>query len=68
MPENDEEPGIIIVASRFLVERKIGKGSFGEVFMGVDKETGDKVAIKIVQEFPLLSIRKFLKPHQLEHS
>ena len=38
----------IIVANRYIIEKKIGKGSFGEVFKGFDKETNEPVAIKVV--------------------
>uniref|UniRef100_A0A915JPX7 non-specific serine/threonine protein kinase n=1 Tax=Romanomermis culicivorax TaxID=13658 RepID=A0A915JPX7_ROMCU len=34
--------------SRFFKQEKIGRGSFGEVFKGVDKSTGQIVAIKII--------------------
>jgi len=38
----------ILVANRFIIDKKIGKGSFGEVFKGHDKDTNLPVAIKIV--------------------
>lgn len=38
----------IQVANRFIIEKKIGKGSFGEVYKGYDKETRTPVAIKVV--------------------
>lgn len=34
--------------SRFFKQEKIGRGSFGEVYKGVDKSTGQIVAIKII--------------------
>eukprot|EP01130_Rhizamoeba_saxonica_P019008 TRINITY_DN9729_c0_g1_i1.p1 TRINITY_DN9729_c0_g1~~TRINITY_DN9729_c0_g1_i1.p1 ORF type:complete len:428 (-),score=130.46 TRINITY_DN9729_c0_g1_i1:73-1317(-) len=33
---------------KFEKKKKIGKGSFGEVFLGIDKETNEEVAIKII--------------------
>jgi serine/threonine protein kinase len=36
------------VANKYIIDKKIGKGSFGEVFKGHDKDTGEEVAIKIV--------------------
>ena len=32
----------------YVKQEKIGKGSFGEVFKGIDKKTKDVVAIKII--------------------
>jgi serine/threonine protein kinase len=34
------------VAGRFKMGRKIGSGSFGEIYLGVDEESGKQVAIK----------------------
>ncbi|PVH90830.1 kinase-like protein, partial [Periconia macrospinosa] len=36
-----------LVAGRYYLGRSIGRGSFGEVYSGVDKHTGKKVAIKV---------------------
>ena len=33
---------------RFLKQEKIGRGSFGEVFKGIDKKDSNVVAIKII--------------------
>ena len=38
----------IMVANKYIIEKKIGKGSFGEVFKGFDKDTNQAVAIKVV--------------------
>lgn len=35
------------IAQKFKLGRKLGSGSFGEVFHGVDVETGEEVAIKL---------------------
>ncbi|EGG18570.1 severin kinase [Cavenderia fasciculata] len=32
----------------FIKQEKIGKGSFGEVFKGINKKTGETIAIKII--------------------
>lgn len=36
-----------IIAQRFRIGRKIGEGSFGEVYTGIDTKSGSKVAIKL---------------------
>jgi serine/threonine protein kinase len=41
----------IIVADKYIIQRQIGKGSFGEVYRGYDKDTKELVAIKIVSNF-----------------
>jgi len=33
---------------RYTIHEQIGRGSFGEVFRGVDNETGEIVAIKVI--------------------
>jgi serine/threonine protein kinase len=38
----------IIVANKYIIDKKIGRGSFGEVFKGYDKDTREPVAIKVV--------------------
>jgi serine/threonine protein kinase len=37
---------------RFTRLRKVGSGSFGEVYQGVDNETGEAVAIKASRLIP----------------
>ncbi|GMI94271.1 casein kinase I, CASEIN KINASE I-LIKE 11 [Hibiscus trionum] len=36
-----------VVGGKFKIGRKIGAGSFGELFLGVNVETGEEVAIKM---------------------
>lgn len=33
---------------RFMITKSIGKGSFGEIFQGLDTQTNKEVAIKMV--------------------
>ena len=42
-------PDSIIVGEKFLVGRTLGEGSFGQIQLGTNIETGDFVAIKIVK-------------------
>lgn len=39
------------VAGRFKMGKKIGSGSFGEIFLAVDLQTNKEVAIKFVSYF-----------------
>jgi hypothetical protein len=41
-------PDSIVVGDKFLVGRTLGEGSFGQIQLGTNIETGDYVAIKIV--------------------
>jgi len=34
-------------AERFKIERHIGSGSFGDVYIGIDSRTGERVALKV---------------------
>jgi serine/threonine protein kinase len=47
--------------NRYIVKKKLGKGSFGQVVQAVDKLTGEHVAIKIVKSKNL-----FLRQARLE--
>mmetsp|Transcript_12884 Transcript_12884/g.32490 ORF Transcript_12884/g.32490 Transcript_12884/m.32490 type:complete len:316 (-) Transcript_12884:335-1282(-) len=40
-------PASRLVAGRFQLEQRIGSGSFGDVYSGLDIQSGEKVAIKI---------------------
>ncbi|KAI1191939.1 casein kinase I isoform delta [Nemania serpens] len=39
----------ILVDDRYRVDRKIGQGGFGLVYSGTDMQTGDEVAIKLME-------------------
>jgi serine/threonine protein kinase len=41
------------VAGRFKMGKKIGSGSFGEIFLAVDLQTNKEVAIKFVSGLSL---------------
>lgn len=49
-PLDSSEDQHIIVANKYIIEKKIGRGSFGEVFKGFDKDTNEPVAIKVVSQ------------------
>ncbi len=38
---------VFLIAGRWKLIRKIGSGSFGEIFLGINNETGEEVAIKL---------------------
>jgi len=37
-----------IIANKYTLTEQIGKGAFGEVYIGVSKDGSQKVAIKLV--------------------
>ena len=47
----DDSSYEIRVAGRFKMGKKIGSGSFGEIFLAVDLQTNKEVAIKFVWFF-----------------
>ena len=36
-----------VLGGNFVLEKKLGKGAFGEIYLGVQKTTHKKVAIKL---------------------
>ena len=51
------------VAGRFKMGKKIGSGSFGEIFLALDMHTGKEVAIKFVL---IISLWNFRNQSKLE--
>lgn len=47
--EGGEEKNQIIVGKVYRVQRKIGKGSFSSVYLGIHVATGERVAIKLIK-------------------
>ena len=37
------------IVDNYVLERRIGKGQFGEVFKGYNKKTGQDIAVKCVR-------------------
>jgi hypothetical protein len=40
-----------VCGDRYMITKSIGKGSFGEIFQGIDTQTKKEVAIKMVEIF-----------------
>jgi serine/threonine protein kinase len=47
------------VAGRFKMGKKIGSGSFGEIFLAVDMNTMKEVAVKFVGYYLLTTIYQY---------
>lgn len=62
------ESGRIRVAKQYLIQKKLGAGSFGEVYQGLNTSTNEEVAIKIEEaqsKFPqILSEAKIISSLQ----
>jgi len=37
----------VIVCEKYKLDRKIGSGSFGDIYLGVNKKTNEEVAVKL---------------------
>ena len=48
--ENTQEIDLNTIKCSFILGEKLGKGAFGIVRMGINKQTGEKVAIKILEK------------------
>ena len=47
---------IMMANGRFMITKSIGKGSFGEIFQGLDTQTNKEVAIKMVSFLLVLQL------------
>ncbi|KAK8969290.1 Casein kinase I isoform delta-like [Platanthera guangdongensis] len=45
-----------VIGGKFKLGRKIGSGSFGELYLGVNILSGEEVAIKLVIPFSIVGI------------
>ena len=48
---------IMMANGRFMITKSIGKGSFGEIFQGLDTQTNKEVAIKMVSFLLVLQLQ-----------
>ena len=37
----------VTICEKYKLGKKIGSGSFGDIYLGINKETGEEVAIKL---------------------
>ncbi len=42
----------VLVGGKFILQEKLGKGSFGQIYSGYNRETKESVAIKLVSLAP----------------
>lgn len=52
-----------VIADRFQIINKIGEGSFGEVFITLDRQTGEYVATKtkaMTSRFPEIAFEAYV--------
>ena len=45
----------------FIIQEKLGEGAFGSVHLGINKQTGEKVAIKILEKCRLTRNRQIIR-------
>nr|CAB3460543.1 unnamed protein product [Digitaria exilis] len=48
------------IGNRFRVGRKLGSGSFGEIFLGTNVQTNEEVAIKLINRVEFVHSKSFL--------
>lgn len=41
------EPNTNYIAGKYMVTNRIGKGAYGEIFRGVNRDSGEEVAVKM---------------------
>ena len=44
---NTKQKMTYVVGGKYIINEKIGEGAFGKIFSGENKNTGEKVAVKI---------------------
>ena len=49
------------IICEFIIKEKIGEGAFGSVRLGINKQTGEKVAIKILEKLKLKKIEEKIR-------
>ncbi|KAK4769851.1 hypothetical protein SAY87_030383 [Trapa incisa] len=49
-----------VIGGKFKMGRKIGSGSFGELYLGVNVQNGGGVAIKLINTVEYMHSRGFL--------
>ncbi|KAI8560869.1 hypothetical protein RHMOL_Rhmol04G0289200 [Rhododendron molle] len=49
-----------VIGGKFKLGRKIGSGSFGELYLGVNVQTGEEVAVKLINRVEYMHSRGFL--------
>lgn len=56
----------ILIAGKYRLGRKLGGGSFGEIFLGTNLQTGEEVGIKLVRAVPSCRAEGRGNRHQAE--
>ncbi|KAL6189449.1 hypothetical protein ACLB2K_040838 [Fragaria x ananassa] len=49
-----------VIGGKFKPGRKIGSGSFGELYLGINVRTGEEVAVKLIDRVEYVHSRRFL--------
>ncbi|UYV77400.1 CSNK1A1 [Cordylochernes scorpioides] len=60
------EPKSVVVGQNYKLVQKIGSGSFGDIYLGVDVKTGEEVAVKVESgktKHPRLLYESYLYKH-----
>jgi serine/threonine protein kinase len=61
----EDSPVTLVVEGKYKVERKLGEGSFGKIFAGLNCNTGESVAIKIEKTSESSVLRNEAKMYKL---